>query len=229
MLRTWDIFDTLIARRCIYPNLVFQIVERASKVNNFAQARATAERIAASRKTNYNIDDIYAELQRMTGASKNLCDALKKLELDVEFDQSIPITENIRQVKAGDVLISDMYLPEEFIRRLLAKAGLIAPVEVVITANGKSSGRIWKQFAAQGAAVFHTGDNENVDVKNPRLEGLESFLSNLSQPTPIEQYIIQRDFNFGSAHIFVKFVCAIRSPKRSSVCIGNFAPRTWGC
>ena len=146
----------------------------------------------------YSFDDIYEELQRITNAPKNICDNLKKLEYDVEFEQSIPISENIRKVKAGDILISDMYLPENFIRRLLEKAGLLTPVEIIITNNGKSSGRIWKQLSDQKEFVFHIGDNQNADIKNPRLAGLESALTILSNPTPIEQYLLQRDFNFGA-------------------------------
>ena len=197
MLKTWDIFDTLIARRCISPQAIFQIVEQISKIQNFTQARIVAEGNLA-RRGKYNFDDIYNEFRTLTGAPKNLCDALKKLELDVEFDQSIPITENIRRVKSGDILISDMYLPENFIRRLLDKAGLLVPVEVVITSSGKSSGRIWSQLAAQKKFVFHIGDNMNGDIKNPRLAGLESALTILSNPTPLEQHLLQKDFNFGA-------------------------------
>ncbi len=197
MLKTWDIFDTLIARRCIFPQAVFQIVERTSRIQGFAQARIVAEKKASSRG-NYNLGDIYEEFKRLTNAPENLCNALKKLECDVELEQSIPITENIRQVKAGDVLISDMYLPEEIIRRMLSKAGLLAPVEIIITSGGKSSGRIWKQLAQQKNFVFHKGDNPESDVKNPRLVGLESALTVLSYPTPVEQYLLQKDFNFAA-------------------------------
>ena len=198
MLRTWDIFDTLIARRCIYPQAVFQIVEQVSKVGNFAQIRVSAERNLSSRGINYGLDDIYDELQQLTGATKETCNALKKLECDVEFDQSIPITENIRQVKAGDILISDMYLPEKFIRRLLAKAGLLAPVEILITSGGKYSGRVWKQLAKQKEFVFHTGDNPEADVENPRLAGFESGLSVIANPNPVEQYLLKINFNFAA-------------------------------
>lgn len=198
MLKTWDIFDTLIARRCVFPHGVFQIVEQVSKVKGFTQARMTAEKNIADSNPNYNLDDIYEQFQKNTGVQKNICDALKKLECDVEFDQSIPITENIRQVKAGDILISDMYLPEAFVRRLLDKAELLVPVEIVITSGGKASGRVWKQLAKQKEFVFHIGDNQNTDVKNPRLAGFESALSILSNPNKIEQWLLQNDFNFGA-------------------------------
>ena len=197
MLKTWDIFDTLIARRCVFPHIVFQIVERKSNIQGFTQVRMVAEKNVSSHG-NYNLINIYEEFKRLTKAPENLCDALKKLECDVELEQSIPITENIRQVKAGDVLISDMYLPEELLRRMLNKAGLLAPVEIVVTSGGKSSGRIWQQLAQNKSFVFHIGDNPESDLKNSRLAGLESALTVLSNPIPVEQYLMSKDFDFGA-------------------------------
>ena len=197
MLKTWDIFDTLIARRCIYPQTIFELVEKVSKAKGFVQARVIAERNVLMRG-NCNLDSIYEEFGAITNAPKNICDIFKKLECEIEYEQSIPITENILQVKAGDILISDMYLPEKVIRRLLAKAGLLAPVEIVITSGGKYSGLVWKQLAEQKKSIFHIGDNLESDVKNPRLVGLESAISVLSNPNQIEQYILQKDFNFGA-------------------------------
>lgn len=198
MLRTWDIFETLITRRCIFPQAVFHIVEQISGVGNFAQVRMAAERNLYERKINFTLDMIYDELQRITNIPQNACDALKKLECDVELDQSIPITENILQVKAGDILISDMYLPEELIREMLTRAGLIVPVEIVITSDGKSSGRIWKQIADQKEDVFHIGDNERSDLINPKLVGLEASLNILHAPTAIERILMEHDFNFAA-------------------------------
>jgi len=198
MLRTWDIFDTLIARRCIFPKEIFRIVEQTSNVGNFAQTRIAAEQNVLARGKNCTLDLIYEELQRITNAPKDFCDALKKLECDVEVDQSIPITENIRQVKAGDVLISDMYLPEEIIRRMLVKAGLIAPVEIYISSGGKFSGRVWRQLAAQKLNVFHSGDNEYSDLINPRNAKLDAMLDVRARLNFAEQFILQHDAAFAA-------------------------------
>ena len=59
-MRTFDIFDTLIARRCIDPALVFEIVERKVGRPGFARARRQAEKVVSER--DYTLDDIYAEL-----------------------------------------------------------------------------------------------------------------------------------------------------------------------
>lgn len=198
MLKSWDIFDTLIARKCVFPRSVFAIVEQVGKVKNFATARIAAEQNLVKQGLNYNLDDIYKELQRIAKAPKELCDGLKNLEIKVELDQCIPITENLRQVKAGDILISDMYLPEKVIRKMLDKAGLFAPVEILVTSGGKASGKVWKEFAEQGQFLFHIGDNVEVDVKKPRQYGFDSALTTLSRPNYFEQWLMQRDFAFGS-------------------------------
>ena len=194
MLKTWDIFDTLIARRCIASVNVFKIMEQVTKIAGFTNVRLFAERNLINRGENYTLDDIYKEFLNITDATPQLCDNLKKLECDTEIEQAIPITENILQVKSGDILISDMYLPEKIIRKMLEKCGLIVPVEIVITSNGKSSGRIWKQIAAQNQFVFHIGDNEISDIKNPRDVGFDSVLTTLSRPNTFENFLLKKDF-----------------------------------
>ena len=198
MLKSWDIFDTLIARRCIYPHNIFRIVEQISRITNFANIRIVAEQNLAKKGIIYNFDDIYEEFRKLTNASEKLCDELKTLEIKTEIDQCIPITENLRQVKAGDILISDMYLPEKVIRKMLDKAGLFAPVEIVVTSGGKSSGRIWQQLAQQNEFVFHIGDNPISDIQIPSHYGFESASPILGIPTQFELWLMQRDFNFAT-------------------------------
>lgn len=198
MLKTWDIFDTLIARRCIAPHLVFQIMEQRLKISGFANARIVAEQSALKKKSNVTLDDIYDEFSRITNVVPQVCAEFKNLECATEIEQAIPITENILQVKSGDILISDMYLPEEVIRKMLFKCGLLVPVEIVITSGGKSSGRIWRQIAEQNQYVFHIGDNEISDIKNSRDAGFDSALTILSRPNVVENYVLQYDFEFAA-------------------------------
>ena len=198
MIKSWDIFDTLIARKFVSPRSVFEIVEQISKIKNFMAIRIAAEQNLVRQGLNYNIEDIYKEFQRITNAPENLCDSLKNLEVKVELDQCIPITENLRQVKAGDILISDMYLPEKVIRDMLEKVGLFVPIEIVITSGGKASGKVWKEFSEQGKFLFHMGDNKSSDINQPRKYGFESALPVSSQPNIFEQWLMQRDFQFGA-------------------------------
>ena len=198
MLKTWDIFDTLIARRCIASVNVFKIMEQVTKIAGFTNVRLFAERNLINRGENYTLDDIYTELNNIFELTESSCKILKEIECQTEIEQAIPITENILQVKSGDILISDMYLPEKIIRKMLEKCGLIVPVEIVITSNGKSSGRIWKQIAAQNQFVFHIGDNEISDIKTSRDAGFDSAVTTLSSANGLENFLLYKDFYFAA-------------------------------
>ena len=220
MLKTWDIFDTLIARRCIIPAQIFQIVEESMGSTGFVQARLVAAQNVHSRGEKYTFDDIYDELQKITGVDANTCERFKQREIEVEIDQCIPITENLQQVKSGDILVSDMYLPESVIRKMLMKAGLFVPVEIVITNDGKATGRIWKEFVDEGQFVFHIGDNITSDIKNSRLVGLDSAITLLSNPNDIEQFLIQKDF---------PFACYLREMRLRNPFTEEIKRFTWLC
>ena len=197
-LRSWDVFDTLIARRCIFPTRIFSMVEQRSKVKGFATLRLNAERFIQARGVEYTLDTIYDVMRQKTRLDPKIVERLKKLELEIEFEQAIPIVENLSRVQSGDVLITDMYLTAEKIRRLLKKCGLQVPVEIVVSNNGKSSGKIWRQFRDQGVHLFHTGDNQQSDVLKPREFQFDSAWTVLSRPTALENQLMKIDFDFAA-------------------------------
>lgn len=193
MFRTWDIFDTLVGRKCIFPQEVFKIMEEKCNLKGFANARVMAENILSKENPNYKIDDIYSKICDISNLTSEVAEKLKKLEFQVELEQAIPIIENIKQVKAGDTLISDMYLPKYVVKSMLDKVGLTVPVNIVITTNGKSSGRIWQQIKEQNLFVSHTGDNNVSDIKIPKGLGFEANLSSVRLLTDYEKYIFKYD------------------------------------
>jgi FMN phosphatase YigB (HAD superfamily) len=164
-VRTFDVFDTLIARRCIEPAKVFDIVAKRADLPAFAAARKQAEAKIAAHP--YNLDMIYDELASALQLDPVQTAALKALEIDVELEQVIPIAENMALVRHGDVLISDMYLGHEIIRKLLDKAGLDKKVSLIVTSGGKRSGAIWPQAKANLSIEEHLGDNLHSDVEMP--------------------------------------------------------------
>ena len=197
-LRTWDIFDTLIARRCITPDRVFNMLERRIKVKGFAVARMKAEQMLIKRGRPFKLDDIYDELLKASHVDKNVADGWKKAECEIELEQAIPIVENINKVRSGDVLISDMYLPDDVIRRMLEKCGLFVPVELIITNSGKSGGAVWKQLRDQGVYLSHVGDNQQSDVKKPREFQFASSWSILNRLNQFESDLTKIDFEFAA-------------------------------
>jgi FkbM family methyltransferase len=187
-VNSFDVFDTLIARRCIDPLLVFEAVEGTTGVAGFAAIRREVE--VALSGSSPTLADIHAGIADRLGLDAAAAAALTKAEIDAELDQVIPIAENLARVTDGDLLLSDMYLPTNVIRALLEKAGLDRRVGLMISTDGKHSGRIWPQALAKFAIGRHLGDNPVADVAMPRRSGIASELSRLAEPSLVERWCL---------------------------------------
>jgi FkbM family methyltransferase len=188
-VRSFDIFDTLIARNCVDPQRIFARVEQASGQAGFMGDRIGAEQRVANRA--YTLDDIYDELAKARGWSPAERDAVRQAEIDAELDAVVPIAENIAQVRDGDIMVSDMYLPEPVVRALLKKAGLNKEVGVVVTAHGKRTGEIWPHLLAKYEIEQHLGDNPNADIQSPARFGIASRHTALSSPDHVESWLLK--------------------------------------
>jgi hypothetical protein len=187
-VNSFDVFDTLIARRCIDPQLVFAALETTHGLEGFARLRQEAE--LAVTGPDLTLDAIYAEVGRRLGLDANATATLKQAEIDVEVAQVIPINANLVRVRDGDLLLSDMYLPAPVIQTLLEKAGLDRRVGLVVSADGKRSGRLWSEVRAGFAIARHLGDNLHADVLMPRHFNIASEHTRLSVPTQVEQWCL---------------------------------------
>lgn len=185
---THDIFDTLIARRCIEPVGVFAEMEARSGRPGLAQARRAAE--AAVAHGPYTLDDIHRRLAADLALGADEAAALRALELNTELDNVLPIADELARVTQESVLISDMYLPAEHIRALLQRAGL-APelaqgLPLVLTSAGKHEGTVWRQFQALGRQCLHVGDNLHSDVNQAARHGMRGRHTRLHAPNAVE-------------------------------------------
>ncbi|MES1265673.1 MAG: FkbM family methyltransferase, partial [Variovorax sp.] len=169
-IRSFDIFDTLIARKCIDPRQIFERVERVLQLDGFAGDRLAAEQKVAQGP--YDLDDIYDELAKIRGWGQAERDAARAAEIEAEFEAVIPIAENLAQVRDGDIAVSDMYLPEAVIRGLLKKAGLSKQISIMVSSHGKTSGRAWPLLLANHRIEQHLGDNVVADVQSPARFGI---------------------------------------------------------
>lgn len=190
VIHTFDIFDTLIARRCIDAHRVFDEVEARSGVAGFAEARKEAERRVYHRE--YTFSDIYAGVRDLLQLSDEQTEQLMHLEVMVELDNVIPITAMQRRLTQESVLITDMYLPVPVIRELLARAGVQRELPILISSHGKSGGSTWHYFAEQGIQCMHHGDNERSDVVNARQAGMRARFAPATRPTDFEALLLQR-------------------------------------
>ena len=187
-MRSFDVFDTLIARRCIEPRRVFEIVAARAGLPEFAASRVRAENEIMHRQR--GLSDIYRQLGEILRLDDDALSDLMQLELDVEREQVVPIAENLAKVRHGDLLVSDMYLSPSQIRALLEVTDLAAETALIVSNDGKSTGRVWPQLTGRFTIEEHLGDNLVSDVERPAAVGIAASFTDAHLPNPVETYLI---------------------------------------
>lgn len=128
---SFDIFDTLIMRKCYDEDDFFEIlsnkVKREYGINNFKEIR---KRGLTESKHNASIYDIYETIMGILKVSKTISDKLLDIEIQLEksmlTQRSIMVDMLKFAVEYGKkvYLISDMYLPEDKLKYLLKENGI---------------------------------------------------------------------------------------------------------
>jgi hypothetical protein len=188
IVRSWDVFDTLITRRCGHPHAIFDLMG-AVLGDDFRTSRIQAESAARASKHEISLDDIYDKLQIERNWSAEERQSALELEIRTEFANVIPIAENLSRVRDGDVLVSDMYLPRETIMGLLRTAGLDKDVTLFVSTNGKADGSMWRRLNAQYLILKHTGDKPGSDFLRPLWHRIPAGLTDASMETPWERVL----------------------------------------
>lgn len=179
MTTSWDCFDTLVTRRHYDPLSVLHIMGEAQGLDNFMPRRKAAESRAP-----WTLQTIYDELAKDYQWTEEQKAHYMQLEIEEELRQCCPIVENINRVQDGDLIVSDMYLPQAVIEAILRKNGLTKDVKVHVTTGGKSSGTIWGSLPP---IELHVGDNHHSDVVSPQSAGIKGeFYANV-HPMQYEQ------------------------------------------
>ncbi len=184
-INTFDVFDTLIARRCIHPTNIFALLEEKYTLPGFANARQQAEQDLIGQT--YTLNDIYNNLRKFIDIGKLSLETLKQAEIEEELINVIAIQENISKVKDGDLLISDMYLPKKWVKALLEKAGLQKEVGLIVSNYGKHSGTIWPKIQSMFSITRHLGDSPHADGLSAAHYGIDFGITEISQITQLEK------------------------------------------
>ncbi|MCK9387109.1 MAG: hypothetical protein M0Q22_01775 [Sulfuritalea sp.] len=193
-VNSFDLFDTLVARRCIDSFGILMAVEQAFNAKGFAVARRDAEfRIAGMRRA-FDIYDIYDILVAAGTLARDDADKLLAAEVEAEFDNAVPIVENIDRVREGDLVITDMYLPQNLLRLLLQHIGLRKHIHLYATNLGKHHGDVWSDIASRWIICSHTGDNLHSDVASPQGWGVPTAHYAGAQPSQIESIVMAQGF-----------------------------------
>jgi GT2 family glycosyltransferase len=188
-VQSFDLFDTLIARACVTPANLFAEVGTAFGLKDFPSARMAAEQRTLASGDAFDLEAIYREL-----CAGGYCDAstarqLMASEIEAEFDNAIPIVENIAAVRDFDLVVSDMYLPPAILHGLMQRVGLRRFVHLFVSNDGKHLGTIWPQLAQKWLILRHIGDNERSDVELPRQFGIATTRYAGANISRAEQYL----------------------------------------
>ena len=179
---SFDIFDTLIKRTVLDPKTVFRIAEERTGVRGFADARYHVQ----TTQYRLNLDEFYEILQREQGYDGATVKLLKETELRLEAEiirprrAMVEIFDYAKNLGKTVILVSDMYLDEDYLRKLLEKNGIAGYSELYISCY-------YRKLKFEGLyeevlknrkpreTVLHIGDNRYGDVTCARKWGLDAF------------------------------------------------------
>jgi predicted HAD superfamily hydrolase len=226
-LYSFDIFDTLISRKVLDPFGIFYYVRERmeeaggfprSLVKNYPSIRHTAEfnvreyfrkstEERGSDRVEITFDLIFERLAEVYNLDDKQIKNLMDWELAAELENVIPLPDRIQMVKdlveQGEtvVLISDMYLPASFIRKMIVKADkMLGELPLFVSSEygvQKTSGdlffEVYKSFEPfyDFDKWIHYGDNEKGDQVAPRRLGICTRKVKRPEYSPFQQALVK--------------------------------------
>lgn len=182
---SFDVFDTLLLRKCGLPRNVFHELERKTGRRGFAEARITAEqkanrRVAGKEFGEISIEEIYSHLPQYS----DLMDAELSFEKDTVYanPEIVSIWERVGRLGKKRIICSDMYLSRRFIEELLRKNGIAGWDEIYVSSERKarkSTGKLFemmvRELGVDPMMIFHIGDNALGDVRQANAKGIVAY------------------------------------------------------
>ncbi len=186
---SFDIFDTLIMRRGLYPKDIFLIMEEKMGSSHsanefFAKTRIQAEMDLYGEGENPTIHKIYDRMQQILKIPDDTKELWKELELATEEENLLPrksmcaVLDLAASLGKEIFLVSDMYLPRALLHRLLGKLGIHAePCNLIISCDygiSKCNGLYnLLRNKAVGKKILHIGDNFEADEQAAKVFGID--------------------------------------------------------
>ena len=183
---SFDVFDTLLLRPLMDPADVFEIVEEQSGEKGFACARKTAgwnslQTVLQADSGERSLDEIYSLIPRYA----HLRDVELALEdrLLVGNPETIALYNEAKRIGKKVVIVSDMYLSGEFIRKKLRDVGVDSWDGFFLSSERKcrkDTGDLFeamlKEMDVDASRILHIGDTETSDFMRAQEKGLVSYL-----------------------------------------------------
>ncbi len=197
---SFDIFDTLLIRRVANPHDLFWFIEPTAReafndtMLDFYTLRMQAERDARDEayrqgREEVTLDEIYRFIQQeLHYADAKAIERVKHKELEVEEAHCVPhqaihpLFEYAVKQDKPVVIASDMYLPEQFIKQLLAKHELTGYDKLFLSSSvvkTKHKGSLYQEIISylgvKPNKILHIGDNLHADIRQAKRAGLSVY------------------------------------------------------
>lgn len=195
---SFDVFDTVLTRTVGHPKAVFLLLGQRlarEQIISLAPERFASARIEAEKQCRRNHPDreiTHTEIMDELAVAIDLDPSAKKIiqeyEKALEKELSIPVPGAAKQIanarkRCGKVIfISDMYLPEAFVRELLefhelwkpGDALYISSTHGVTKANGMLYRLVAKNEGIDIGQLTHFGDHTEADIRVARNQGVRT-------------------------------------------------------
>ena len=192
---SFDVFDTCLIRRCGRPHKIWDLmVDRLFEKDDargrlsFTGNRCLAEEKASAKTPFPTLKNIYDEMNIAQWGFHQ--DDVMNLEMEIEEQELFPnpemlkIVDEYREKGFVVVFISDMYLPTEFIKKILVKFNFCRDDEkIFVSADCKAtkySGKLYdfvlEKTKTNAKQWVHFGDNDRSDYRVPKSKGVKANL-----------------------------------------------------
>lgn len=180
---SFDIFDTLLLRPYVRPVDLFEHLGRLYGLKDFKDNRIRAEKEARrinSQKEDITLEDIYRQLPPSWHClrEKEMALEAKVLQANEEMRQ---VFHYARKQRKRIIIVSDMYLPADFLVRALKKNGFDGFEKLYVSSEvQKGKGKtlfnhILADLDEVPQNILHIGDNLSSDYKKPISLGISAF------------------------------------------------------
>lgn len=217
---SFDIFDTLVIRKKVFPESVFEEVGKyindiTGKKINFIQTHKEAMLYCNTADKFFDIDMIYHYLGKIFGWNENICQKIKEIELSLEIENTMKREYAFNLLKKAKtlygkeiILSSDMYIHTPEIKKILSNCGIEAHHDydnIYISCDIKGSkyrGDMYDFLKStySDKSIFHIGDNMDSDYLKAKQKGIDSF--HLRSP-----YQLLKSTGFGNIIDSVNTLC----------------------
>ncbi|MBR1783970.1 MAG: hypothetical protein IJ760_00830 [Bacteroidales bacterium] len=187
---SFDIFDTCLCRLCGEPRLLFDVLSlRVQKLMGGNASEHMRQLFVAARIASggNSLEEIYGNVARSFPLPCTV-EEMARLELDTERDMLRPIAATLRLVDEARrqghriIFISDMYLPDDFLRGRLAEFGFYREGDGLYVSNTvgafKYDGSLFRHVREREGLSYrhwrHYGDNPTSDCTMPRRLGIKA-------------------------------------------------------